>query len=119
MLLYKTKLASAVAIYRVFLDQPLSSVPAGLGHDVPASHLVSRRVTDPESVGTTTRRLEGGGKFCVLTSPTAGVVLPEPTGDPPLCPQAAERDSSLLSFLISLFWVLVSPRPCRSQALCL
>lgn len=40
MLLYKTKPASAVAIDRVFLEQPLSSMPAGLGHDVPAPQLL-------------------------------------------------------------------------------
>lgn len=94
MLLYKTKSASAVAINRVFLDQPFSSVPAGLVRAVPAPRLVSHRDTDSESVGTASCRPEGGAKVCVLTSPLAGVVLPNPTGDIPLCRQATERYSS-------------------------
>lgn len=101
-LLYKTKSASAVAIDGVFLDQPLSSVSAGLGRDVPASHLVAHRDTDPESVGTVACRPEGGGKTCVLTGPIASVILPKPTGDPPPCLQAAERNSSHLPFLTPL-----------------
>lgn len=101
-LLYKTKSASAVAIDGVFLDQPLSSVSAGLGRNVPASHLVAHRDTDPESVGTVACRPEGGGKTCVLTGPIASVILPKPTGDPPPCLQAAERNSSHLPFLTPL-----------------
>lgn len=62
MLLYKTKPASAVAIDGVFLDQPLSSMSSGLGHDVPASHIVAHRDTGPQNVGTAVCRPEGGGK---------------------------------------------------------
>lgn len=115
MLLYKTKPASAVAINRVFLDQPFSSVPAGLVHAVPAPRLVSHKDTDPASVGTTSCRPEGGEKVCVLTSPLADVVLPKPTGDLPLCLQATERYSSHFSIPTALG--AVSPLPCGSQAL--